>query len=273
MRTKNNHKINRFKRTVNAYYKKNKRDFPWRQTSDPYKILVSEIMLQQTQAPRVVAKYRQFIKRFPTSTSLAKASPRTVLKYWSGLGYNRRALLLQKTAQTINKNYAGIIPSDTERLKSLPAIGPYTAAAIGVFAFNQPRVLIETNVRTVFIHHFFPRSTQVTDAKILPLIEQTLDQPNPRRWYTALMDYGAMLKKTMPNPSRRSRHHTKQSTFAGSNRQLRGMILRALLKQKTMSQANLATACSPFDARQIKFALTQLLNEQLIKQRNGRYSL
>jgi A/G-specific adenine glycosylase len=227
-----------FKRIVKKFYKTNRRDLPWRNTRDPYKIFVSEIMLQQTQAPRVISKYVSFLRRFPNVAALANATLREVLMEWQGLGYNRRALALRNAAAAIVAKYNSKLPDTLEALDDLPGVGPYTAAAVATFAFNQSHVLIETNVRSVYLHHFFPRQTSVRDSQLLPYIERTLDRNDPREWYYALMDYGAYLKKTLKNPSRRSAHHAKQSLFEGSRRQLRGNILKALT-QKAQSQSQL----------------------------------
>jgi A/G-specific adenine glycosylase len=193
--------------------------------------VVSEIMLQQTQAPRVIKKFESFMKRFPDWNSLAKAPTIEVLKEWQGLGYNRRALNLQRLAQSIN----GKLPNTYEELLELPGIGPNTAGSVLAFAFNIPHPFIETNIRTVFIHFFFKNSRgKVHDKKLMPLIEEALrdkrNQKNPREWYYALMDYGCYLKQTEINPSRKSKHHVKQSKFKGSNRELRSHILKLILK-------------------------------------------
>lgn len=224
-------KISQFKQIVFDFYWTHQRTLPWRETRDPYQILVSEIMLQQTQVERVLPKYQAFLVTFPTLKSLAHAAVTDVLQQWQGLGYNRRGLALQKSAQKIMTEHGGKFPTTEEELRALPGIGPYTAAAICVFAFSQPVVLIETNVRRVFLHHFFPDTEGVTDKELLPLIEQALDTENPREWYYALMDYGSWLGKKVPNPNRRSKHYAKQSTFQGSNRQLRGAITRFLLSK------------------------------------------
>jgi A/G-specific adenine glycosylase len=192
-------------------------------------------MLQQTQAPRVVQKYTQFIQSFPTADVLAKAPLKKVLIAWQGLGYNRRALNLQKAAQQIMEKHRGKFPKDMESLLELPGVGPATAGDIMAFAFNKAETVIETNIRTVFIHHFFTDQKNIADKEIIPLIKKTLDRSNPREWYYALMDYGTMLKKSIPNPSRRSKHYAKQSAFRGSNRELRSKILKYTLmygKQK-----------------------------------------
>ena len=217
-----------FKKTVWNYYRKYRRDMPWRENITPYRIVVSEIMLQQTQANRVVGKFNSFIKRFPDFKGLAKASLQDVLKEWQGLGYNRRALNLHKLAQIVKDK----LPETYEGLLELPNIGPNTAGSILAFAFNIPHPFIETNIRTVYIHFFFKnRKGKVHDKKLIPIIAETLDTKNPREWYYALMDYGAYLKKTQTNPSRRSKHHVKQSKFKGSNRELRSNILKIILKK------------------------------------------
>ncbi len=192
-------------------------------------------MLQQTQAPRVVEKYNYFISLFPTVEALAKAPLKKVLIAWQGLGYNRRAVNLQKAAQIVATQYSGKFPKDMKSLLDLPGVGPATAGDIMAFAFNKAETVIETNIRTVFINHFFKDQKNVDDKKIIPLITKTLDKTNPREWYYALMDYGTFLKKTVPNPSRQSKHYAKQSPFKGSNRELRSKILKYTLlygKQK-----------------------------------------
>jgi A/G-specific adenine glycosylase len=204
---------------------------PWRQTTDPYAILVSELMLQQTQAARVIPKFQAFLKQFPNLTALKKTDLATVLKSWQGLGYNRRAKFLWQLAQQVE-----VLPESQGELEKLPGIGPYTAAAICAFAFNQPVVLIETNVRTVFLHHFFPEQTKVADSEILALVSTALPKAQARVWYSALMDYGAYLKSVMSNPSRKSKHHVKQKRFKGSIREVRGEIIRLLTEVGNMPE-------------------------------------
>lgn len=184
-------------------------------------------MLQQTQVDRVIPKYKSFIKKFPTSRALSLAPLSEVLKEWQGLGYNRRARYLWQAAPQMRGHYV---------LEELPGVGPYTANAVRVFAYNEPHVLIETNIRAVFLHHMFPKSQKVPDAKLLPFIAASVPKRNAREWYAALMDYGTYLKATNPNPSRRSRHHTKQKPFKGSDREIRGAILRARLAKQPLSK-------------------------------------
>lgn len=222
----------KFKKLIYDYYRKSGRhNLPWRKTHDPYNILVSEIMLQQTQVPRVMKKYEEFLHTFPTTTALAKAPVAEVLKTWQGLGYNRRALNLKRACEIIVKDFKGVFPKTSEGLESLPGIGQSTRGAIMAFAFGIPTTFIETNIRAIYIHHFFPRKKKVSDKELLPIIEKTLDRKNPRDWYYALMDYGVHLKQTLPNPSRKSAHHAKQSTFKGSNREVRSRILKYVLAQ------------------------------------------
>ena len=227
-------------------------------------------MLQQTQVDRVIPYYKNFLKQFPTVHSLAKASLGDVLRAWQGLGYNRRAKMLHQAAQTIVSKHKGTFPKQYEELVALPGVGDYTAKAVRAFAFNELGVLIETNVRSVYIHHFFPKKKEVHDKEVLALVEKTLDTKNPRAWYMALMDYGAYLKKTMPNPSRKSTHHTKQKPFKGSNRQIRGVLLRTL-NDKSCTLSTFSKL--PFDRERIAEQLTQLEHEELVRKRGRVYSL
>jgi A/G-specific adenine glycosylase len=221
--------LKKFRVIIYGYYRKHKRDFPWRHTDDPYHILVSEVMLQQTQTGRVAEKYVEFINAFPTVEALAAASMQAVMAVWQGMGYNRRVRYLRELAALVVTSHGGLIPETPEELALLPGIGKATAASICAFAFNRPVVFIETNIRAVFIHFFFHSGQNVSDRDILPLAEEALDRKEPRHWYSALMDYGAMIKKRNPNPSRKSVHHQKQKPFEGSRRQLRGLVLRTLL--------------------------------------------
>ena len=220
------------------------RDLPWRRTRDPYVIWLSEVMLQQTQVPRVEGYLPTWLERFPTVEALAAAPVAEVLTAWQGLGYNRRALARHAAAQTNVSDQGGVFPQHAAALTALPGIGPATAQGIRAFAFDLPGVYLETNVRTVFLHHFFPEVPGVPDRELVPLIEATCPavsgvggpyavpedaDDTPRAWYYALLDYGAHLKKTIPNPSRRSAGHRPQSRFEGSRRQKRAEIVRLLL--------------------------------------------
>jgi A/G-specific adenine glycosylase len=212
-----------------AYERHGRHELPWRRTADPYRILISELMLQQTQVPRVIPKYEEFLQRFPDVEALAAAELGDVLRTWQGLGYNRRAKYLWQAAGQIVKAKEKF-PDTLETLTELPGVGKNTAGAVLAYAFNQPVVFIETNVRTVYFHHFFADRTGITDNELLPLIEATIDHQNPREFYWALMDYGSWLKGQGHGhgAASRSKHYVRQSKFAGSRRQLRGLILRSL---------------------------------------------
>ncbi|MDQ7787985.1 MAG: hypothetical protein RDU01_10280 [Thermodesulfovibrionales bacterium] len=261
-----------FRKTVYAYYHGNMRSLPWRKTRDPYHILVSEVMLQQTQVERVIGKYLQFIKTFPDFSSLAQASLSDVLNTWQGLGYNRRAIALKAIAGIVIEKYKGKLPELPEELAKLPGIGKYTSAAISAFAFHRQAVFIETNIRRVFLHFFFPERENVRDSEILMLIEKTMDRENPGEWYYALMDYGVMLKKSYENPNRRSAHYRKQDPFHGSNRQARGKILKLVLEKREITQEEI-TAELAAPSERTGNALKQLVQEGFLKKRGKRYSI
>ena len=243
------------------------RDLPWRRTYDPYAIWISEVMLQQTQVSRVDGRWQRWLERFPTVDALAAAAPSDVLEEWQGLGYNRRALSVHRAAQAISEA-GGVFPQDPKELVKLPGIGPATAAGIRAFAFNLHGVYLETNVRTVFLHELYPQAEGVPDSELVPLVELTCPasvtdaadavaagadaavntaaetdetELTPRSWYYALLDYGAYLKKTIPNPSRRSKSHVKQSRFEGSHRQKRAELLCVLLAHKDEGGAEFET--------------------------------
>lgn len=256
-----------FRQLIYDYYAANKREFVWRWTHDPYHIVVSEIMLQQTQTSRVVEKYLQFITALPTFEALAHASQREVLTLWSGLGYNRRGLALQGIAQRVVAEFHGQLPADPVLLQTFKGIGPNTAGSICAFAFNMPVVFIETNIRALFIHTFFKdRPDKVHDKELLPLIAQTVDTGNAREWYYALMDYGVMLKKQFKNPSRKSASHARQSTFEGSERQIRGMIIKLLTQFSALSFEQLIELIQK-EPRRIERNLEDLCAENLVRKR------
>lgn len=224
--------IAEFQERILAHHREHGRhDLPWRNTRDPYAILLSEVMLQQTQVNRVVMRWRAWLERYPTIDALASAPLDDVLREWQGLGYNRRALALKRTAETIAREHGGVVPRDETALRALPGVGPATAAGVRAFAFGLPGVYLETNVRAVFLHEFFADAEGVPDSALRPLIEESLDGVDPRTWYWALLDYGVHLKRTLPNPSRRSAHHARQSPFEGSHRQLRARVLRAVVAE------------------------------------------
>jgi A/G-specific adenine glycosylase len=244
--------IQEFRTIVLTHYHNHGRDLAWRRTTDPYRILVSEIMLQQTQVERVTLKYPLFIAAFPDVPSLAGASLSDILAVWQGMGYNRRAISLQKCALRVVEEYDGALPQDPAILVTFPGIGRATAASICAFAFNMPVVFIETNIRRVFIHFFFCTCDKVDDTEILPIAREALCGQDPRTWYNALMDLGAALKKTGGNPNRRSRQYTKQAAFEGSDRKIRGCILRLLLAEKHVMQKAIIEKISEDPARIVR---------------------
>jgi len=222
-------KSDEFKKLIQEKGRELYRTMPWRDDTRPYYVLVSELMLQQTQVERVIPKFEAFIKRFPDETALSGASLGDVLTLWSGLGYNRRAKFLHEAAKMIVAT--GMFPDSKDQLLALPGVGNNTAGAIMTYVHNQPVPFIETNVRTVYFYHFFENGDKVSDAEILPLIDMTIDTEYPREFYWALMDYGAWLKKQGVGTIRQSTHYKKQSALKGSVREVRGQIIRSLTKQ------------------------------------------
>jgi A/G-specific adenine glycosylase len=282
-----------FQETVWQYYREaGRHDLPWRQPEadgsfSAYKIFVSELMLQQTQVNRVVPKYEQFLGSFPTVEALAHASLAAVLTAWSGLGYNRRAKFLHQAAKTVSDTLGGVFPDNLEGLVNLPGIGKNTAGAILAYAFNQPVVFVETNIRTVYFHHFFDSRAPyqmvqgrgvvtdgavyrlVHDGEVAELAEETLDRSNPREWYWALMDYGAYLKSSGMKLNTLSKHYSKQSKFQGSKRQIRGQVIRLLTAQdRAAEQLHAAIPDERLDQ-----VLIDLLAEGLVTKTAHRYHL
>lgn len=246
------------------------RSMPWRDDTSPYYILVSEIMLQQTQVDRVIPKFQAFIEAFPTIAELAEAPLSAVLKLWSGLGYNRRAKFLHEAAKTTVRDFGGTIPVTQAELVTLPGVGVNTAGAILAYAFNEPVVYIETNIRTVYFHHFFDHAETVSDTEIKQLATEMLDTEHPREWYWALMDYGSFLKRNGIRLNSKSTHYTKQSALAGSLREMRGAILK-VLSQESYSKTQLKNKVAG-DERFLP-ALHALVDEGFIVERNGQLHL
>lgn len=265
-------RIGELRAAVWEHYRQHGRSFPWRFESDPYRVLVSEVMLQQTQTERVRGFYQRFLEAFPTFGTLAQAPLAQVLRLWQGLGYNRRARALRELAREVVARYAGELPRDGAQLIELPGIGAYTAAAVCAFAFNKPSVFIETNIRTVFLYHFFRRSKRaVSDRELIPLIEAALERGDPRRWYYALMDYGAMLKKQRVVANKKSAHYRKQGRFKGSQRELRGMILRHAQLGAISSDA--LAGSTGRSREEVLSVLEQLRQESFLVKRRDKYLL
>jgi A/G-specific adenine glycosylase len=265
-----------FKKVVWDYYRKNRRSMLWREVITPYGIFVSEIMLQQTQVSRIVGKYTEFIKELPTFDALADASLSQLLSLWQGIGYNRRALYMQRSAQLIVRDYNGLLPQDPNILVTFPGIGKATAASIVVYAYNRAVPFIETNVRRVFIHHFFGDKINVDDKELWPFVEEAMQGEDPREWYYALMDYGTMLAKTIPNPNKKSKHYVVQSKFEGSRRQLRGKILNYLLAavndERPVNAENIVNTVKS-EPDTVYSVLDELKEEGFVMEKGGEYRI
>ena len=303
--------IPQFQKIILAWYKKNRRDLPWRRTKDPYKILVSEVMLQQTQVTRVIPKYEEFLKAFPTLEKLAKAPNKKLLKVWAGLGYWRRAKYLKEATKTILAARAtnsqtsprrrfGTVPAQRdkspraqtpksrrdfegrsfgtslpEQLQKLPGIGPYTARALACFAFGSTEAFLDTNIRRVYLHFFFPKRKGVIDSEILKIAQKAVWAKNPREWHYALFDYGAQVLKNK-KINKRSKHYHKQSKFEGSFRSFRTKIMRFLLDQQNQTATKsrikrfLKEAQSPYVPEKVLAALEK---DGLVKKKRNSYSL
>lgn len=262
-----------FRKLVWAFYKKQGRhDLPWRATQDPYRILVSEVMLQQTQVERVRPYYAAWLKRFPTIKALAQAPLGDVLRAWQGLGYNRRAKMLHEAAKVVVQEYGGKLPTDPDLLVLLPGIGPYTARAVAAFATNADVVFIETNLRTVVLHHFFPKQAKVADAEILSILEAAYPKGRSREWYAALMDYGAHLKRSGVKLNTKSTQYAKQTAFNGSARQARGAILKELAKAGT-TKARLIGLLGDARKEQMEAQLVKLQAEGFVQKTRSDYRL
>jgi len=266
------HTVSLFQKKIWDFYKKQGRSFAWRNVSDPYRVLISELMLQQTQTHRVIHKFEEWMQAFPTFAALEQATLHEVLLVWQGLGYNRRGKYLHEISKKVVVEFDGTLPVDQGVLITFPGIGQATAASISAFAFNTPTVFIETNIRTVFLYTFFQKKDLVHDREILPLVAQTVDRFNPREWYYALMDYGVMLKRELKISNRSSAHYAKQSRFEGSDRQIRGQIIRLLTCRGMIRFDDLIDllACDNSRAQRI---IANLSNEGLIGLKNGDVSI
>jgi A/G-specific adenine glycosylase len=260
----------KFRALVWRFYRAHGRhDLPWRKTQNPYRILVSEVMLQQTQVERVIPFYKSFLKRFPTAKALAEAPLSDVLVAWQGLGYNRRAKMLHEAAGVLAVRKARTIAE----LEELPGVGTYTARAVAAFAFDIDTPVIETNIRTAIIHHFFGDATGIADADIEAVLVRVLPKGRSREWYSALMDYGASLKRSGISHNARSTTHAKQPRFAGSMREARGAILRQLALGGVSAPGGLTGLFGNGRRAQMREALRALWQEKLIEKRGTGYAL
>lgn len=259
----NKQDIDNFRALIYSCYSNFGRKFPWRETQDPYRILISEMMLQQTQTDRVLPKYIQFLETYPDIKALAEADISEVITLWKGLGYNRRALALVRIAETVVEKWDGQIPEDEKLLRSLYMVGPATAAAIRAFSFKKPSLYLETNIRRVLLYFFFYGAEDVKDAQLYDLLELIMDEKDPKQWYYALMDYGVFLKKVIPNPNRRSAHYTRQAQFKNSNREIRGKLLDLLISKGDVQFEDINAEVNYTEERLLN-CLNSLINEGFI---------
>lgn len=187
-----------FSTQILSWYSQHQRTLPWRTHNSPYYVLVSEFMLQQTQVPRVIEKFKEFTEKFPTIYDLAKASKAEVIQAWSGLGYNRRALLLYRFAQEVCEKHNGIVPQDKEQLQELPGMGPYTTGAVLSFAYNLPEPAIDVNVRRIYLRFFqgkdqgLPMSKK-EEQELYQFAKQIIPENKSTDFHSALMDFGSSV--------------------------------------------------------------------------------
>jgi A/G-specific adenine glycosylase len=262
--------------------------FPWRTTRDPYRTLVSEVMLQQTQASRVVPAYGAFLARFPSVRALAEAPRRDALVAWDGLGYNRRAVALSEAARVIVREHGGRVPAGTGALQRLPGVGPYTAAAIASIAFGVPVPAIDTNVRRVVARAFEGvEADEVAPRGIRDLASAWLDPEDPGGWNQALMDLGREVCRSRPRCDAcplsvtcryRALGHeprpgrSRQRAFDGSFRQVRGAVVRALRARRSATAGELA-ALTGFEMARVREAIERLVGDGILVDRRGRVGL
>jgi A/G-specific adenine glycosylase len=260
--------IGALQKKILSFYKEKSRTLPWRQTTNSYHILLSEVMLQQTQVDRVVAYYSRWTKKWPYVQDLANASRIDVLKEWSGLGYNNRAVNLHRAAQVIAEKYNGDVIAAVKDHKNVPGIGPYTAAAVQIFAQNADIITVDTNIRRILLHEFnLPKET--SDRELWQLANRCLPKGKSRDWHNALMDYGATYltsRKTGIAPK------TRQSKFEGSDRQIRAKIVRELLKRSVIPVTELPAGA---DAEQLRVEriLRKMEKDGLVKKNGASYQL
>lgn len=266
------------RRMWNWYTHNGRHQLPWRRTRNPYKVLVSELMLQQTQVSRVLPKYKTWCRRFPTTQSVARAKLAEVLTCWQGLGYNRRALNLHRLCMVVEDEYGGKLPAVVAELESLPGIGPYTARAVASFAYETPVAVVETNIRKVILHYFFQAKQRVTEQEIVRVAEQLLDRRRPREWNWALMDYGALQRAGFGavNPNRRAAAYRRQSPYQGSMRQLRAAVMKCVLTRRVVDQAALKRylslrRSSVLQIKKLPSILRQLVIEGFLEKTKTQY--
>ncbi len=251
-----------FRRRVFEFYEEHGRDLPWRDTHEPYKILVSEVMLQQTQVSRVVPKYEEWIERWPTNQALAETALDDIMPVWQGLGYNNRAKRLRNAAAQVEAEHEGDYPRDIERLQELPGVGPYTASALLIFAFNEDVAAVDTNIRRVLIHEF-DLDEDVGMDTLYSIAHRLVPTGRSREWHNALMDYGA-LEATSAETGVASRG--SQSPFEGSTRYYRGKVVRRVTEEGPVD-------VDALDIEDTEEVLESLQEDGLIVVEDGRVSL
>jgi A/G-specific adenine glycosylase len=262
-----------FRSSILDFYAKHGRRFSWRETSDPYHILLSEVMLQQTQTSRVEPKYELFLSLWPDFASLAKAPLDELLFHWKGLGYNRRALNLRKSA-LLTEQWGWTIPADEDAIASLPGVGKATTAALLAFSFQKQSIYLETNIRRVLLTCFYPEAEQVKDKELEQLLALLVSEiEDVKSWYYALMDYGVLLKALLPNANTRSAHYTRQSVFENSNRQIRGQLIHLLSDTGAKDIQQIAAILSRFDEERIYSCLNDLQKEGFVQKSDGVYRI
>ena len=252
------------KKILEHYALSGRHDLPWKKNHTCYRIIVSEIMLQQTQVTRVMPKYVEWMRRYPTLTTLRKSSLKEILVLWQGLGYQRRAKALYTLAQ---KNTT--LPRTFEGLVLLDGIGVYTASAVMAFAYNTfSHPVLETNIRTALIEEFHQGETEIHDGLLyddLVRLEnnRSVQKVGARIWYYALMDYGAHLKQNKISHNKKSKHKSTATPYKGSMRQLRAKVLFSITKGLEL----------PNDDR-LSYVLEKLIHEgYIVKNKEGTYSI
>ncbi len=269
---------------LRSWYAPRRDAYPWRGSHDPYAVWVSEVMLQQTQASRVVPAFGSFLRRFPTVRALAAAARRDVVRAWGGLGYNRRAVRLSEAARVIVRDHGGRIPRDPAALRELPGVGPYTAAAVASLGFGDPVAVVDTNVRRVVARvHLGIDGHDAPAREVATLADAWLDRDDPVTWNQAVMDLGREVCRPKPRcdvcPLARvcrfrlagsiaGRGPKRQGPFEGSTRQVRGAVVRALRSHPSLTRTRLS-AETGFTRERIDDAIGTLVTDGLVEEGAG----
>lgn len=282
----------RVRRRVRGWYRREGRDLPWRRTADPWAVLVSETMLQQTQAERVAARYPAFLARFPTPQAMAAAAPADVVAEWAGLGYNRRAVALHGAATAICECHGGAVPAELAALEALPGVGPYTARAVRAFAFDRPAAPVDTNVARVLAR--LVAGAPASRAQAQALADELAPRHRPGEWASALMELGALVCTARQprceacpvagdcawaaadgagagadDPAAATAHRSRpQGVFAGSDRQARGRLVDAL-RRGPVAEAELAGAAGVADPERLERLVARLVADGLAERDGG----